>query len=216
MGAGIFILDGQQELKLAYRAYEHRDMDQAMRHARRASISSKNDKKIISRSLKLQYAIAVQLGHPKKALGYLDQAILVEPHCGLCYLQKGDLEYKQDNFGAALHNFEKGFKNSPSVKPVLKAYYYARQGLAHLAVGEVKKSLTASRNALQFDPEAPLVFFLQAKIQDNLGNLKGAYENALKAYRLAQKKTKFFSSPEGDLWLRYYVDVKIRYRSTHK
>lgn len=216
MGAGVFILDAQNEMKLAYRAYKHRDMDQAMRHARRANFSGKKDKKIISRSLNLQYAIAVRLGHPEKAIDYLDQAILVAPHCGLCYLRRGDLEYKQDNFVAALHDFEKGFENISSVKPVLKAYYYARQGLAHLAVGEEEKALADSRNALQFDPESPLVFFLQSKIQDNLGNFEGAYENALEAYRLGQKKTRFFSSPEGDMWLRYYGDVMIRYSAIHK
>jgi len=41
MGSGVFILDAKKELNLAYRAYEREDMDQAIRHARRAAFSSK-------------------------------------------------------------------------------------------------------------------------------------------------------------------------------
>jgi tetratricopeptide (TPR) repeat protein len=216
MAAGVFILDAQKEMKLADRAYEHRDMDQAMRHARRATRSGKKDKKLISRALNLQYTIAIRRGHPEKAIDYLDQAILVDPRCGLCYLRRGDLEYKQDDFVAALYDFEKGFENISFIKPAMKAYYYARQGLSHLAVGETQKALQDARTALPLDPESPLVFFLQAKIQDNLGNLKGAYENAVDAYRLGQKNTSFFSSAEGDVWLRYYADVMVRYRGAHR
>jgi len=215
LGAGVFVLDAEKELKQAYRAYEHRDMDQAMRHARRASFSSENDKKIIGRALKLQYAIAVRLGHPEKAMGFLGESIELDPACGRCYLRRGDLEYKRKNYAAALNDFKKGFENIGPLKPVTKAYYYARQGLTHLAVGEDEKAKSDSRNALQSDPKSPRAFFLEAKIRDKNGDLEGAYENVVEAYRLGQKKIKFFSSPEGDLWLRYYGDVMIRHQSAH-
>ena len=140
LGVGVFVLDAETELNQAHRAYKYRDMDQAMRHARRARFSSRDDKKIISRALKLEYTIALQLGHPDKAMAFLGKAISLQPSCGLCYLQRGDLEYKRKNYAAALDDFEKGFKTAGSMKPVTKAYYYARQGLSHLAVGEDKKA----------------------------------------------------------------------------
>jgi tetratricopeptide (TPR) repeat protein len=216
LGAGVFVLDAGKELNLAYRAYKHRDMDQAMRHARRANYSSRNDKKIIKSALKLEYAIAIKLGHPEKAMDYLGQAIQNEPSCGLCYLQRGDLEYKRTNYAAALDDFKKGFENTGPLKPEVKAYYYARQGLSHLALGETEKAQEDSQNALQSDPESPLAFFLLSKVKDKLGDHEGAYGNASKAYRLGQKKTGFFSSPEGDLWLRYYGDVMIHYKSAQR
>jgi tetratricopeptide (TPR) repeat protein len=216
MGAGVFILDAQKELKLAYRAYERRDMDQAMRHAGRARFSSKNDKKIIKSALKLEYTIAVRLGHPEQAEGYLKQAILIDPDCGLCYLQRGNLAYNQKQYAAALDDFEKGFEHSTSLTPVTKAYYYARQGLSHLAVGEDKKAQADSQNARRSDPGSPLAFFLESKIRDKNKDIDGAYKNAVEAYRLGNKKTRFFSSPEGDLWLRYYADIMIRYKAAHR
>lgn len=216
LGAGVFVLDAEKELNLAYRAYKHRDMDQAMRHAGRAIFSSGNDKKIIGSALKLEYTIADQLGHPQKAMVYLGQAILLQPSCGLCYLQRGDLEYKRKNYAAALHDFEKGFENAANVSPVATGYYYARQGLSHLAVREDIKAQADFQNALRYDLESPLIFFLGSKILDKNGDLDGAYENALKGYRLGQKKTKFFSSPEGDLWLRHYADVTIRYKAAQR
>lgn len=216
LGAGVFVLDAGKELNQAYRAYERRDMDQAMRHARRSRFSSGNEKKIIGSALKLEYAIAVRLGQPEKAMVYLGQAIMLQPACGLCYLQRGDLEYKRKNYAAALHDFEKGFQNAGLVRPVTKAYYYARQGLSHLAVGENKKAQADSQNALQSDPGSPLAFFLESKVLDKHGDLDGAYEKAREAYRLSHKKIKFFSSPEGELWLRYYADIMIRYKAAHR
>lgn len=216
MVTGVFILDAEEELNQAYRAYERRDMDQAMRHARRANFSSGDNKKIIRRALKLEYAIAIRLDHHEKAMGYLDQTILLQPACGLCYLQRGDLEYRRENYTAALHDFEKGFENAASVKPVTKAYYYVRQGLSHLAVGDNKKAQADSQNALESDPGSALAFFLESKIRDKDGDIEGAYGNVQEAYRLGQKKARFFSSPEGDLWLRYYADVLIRYKRSHR
>jgi tetratricopeptide (TPR) repeat protein len=216
MGAGVFILDAQHELKQACRAYELRDMDQAMRHARRAHFSGKNDNKIKSRALNLQYNIAVRLGHPKTAIEILNRAIRIDPRCGLCYLRRGDLKYGQEKFVAARDDFKTGFETISSLKPATQAYYYARQGLSLLAVGDTEHALTAARNALQLDPESPLAFFLRSKIQDSLGDLDGAHESVLEAYRLGRKQTGFFSSPEGDRWLRYYADVRIRYSAAHR
>ncbi len=216
LGAGVFVLDAKKELNLAYRAYEHRDMDQAMRHARRTSFAIGNDEKIVARALKLQYAIAVRLGHPEKAIGFLGEAIQLQPDCGLCYLRRGDLVYKQKNYTAALHDFKKGFKKSGPLKPVTESYYYTRQGLVHLAMGEDKKAQADSQKALGSDPGSALAFFLESKVRDKSGDIDGAYANALDAYHLGQKKIGFFSSPEGDLWLRYYADVMIRYKATHR
>jgi len=36
------------------------------------------------------------------------------------------------------------------------------------------------------------------------------------AFRLGRKKPRFFSSPEGDQWLRYYTDVMIRYKAANR
>jgi len=216
LGAGVFVLDAGDELNSAYRAYERRDMDQAMRHARRAIDSSGHDKDIIESALRLESTIAVELGHPEKAIAYLGRAILLRPACGLCYLKRGDLEYERKNHAAALRDFEKGFEHAGSVKPVTAAYYYARRGLSHLAVGDEIKARADYQNALSADPGSPLTFFLESRILDQQGDLEGAYVNALKAYRLGRKKTRFFSSPEGESWLRYYADVAIRHKAAQR
>lgn len=216
LGLGVFVLDAQQELNLAYKAYKNRDMDQAMRHARRTRFAMGNDKKIRARSLNLQYAIAVRLGHPEKAVTLLGEAIQHQPDCGLCYLRRGDLSYAQKNYTAALHDFKKGFENSGPLKPVTESYYYARQGLCHLAIGEDKKARADSRKALESDPGSALAFFLESKVKDRSGDIDGAYGYAQKAYGLGRKNPGFFSSPEGDLWLRYYTDVRIRHTAAHR
>ncbi|WDP83787.1 MAG: hypothetical protein HUN05_00220 [Desulfobacter sp.] len=214
LGAGVFFWDAEKELRQAYQAYKHQDMDQAMRHARRAIVAAKKGEKIINSALKLEYAI--RHNHPEKAMDYLDQAIVLQPFCGLCYLQRGDLNYRQKKFSVALHDFKKGFENSGQIKLMIQAYYYARQGLSHLKVGEYKKAATDSWNARRADPKSPLAFFLESKVRDKHGDLDGAYENAQKGYGLGSKKRGFFSSPEGDLWLRYYVDIRIRHKAAHR
>jgi hypothetical protein len=85
-----------------------------------------------------------------------------------------------------------------------------------LAVGQDKKAQVDSSNARRLDPGSPLAFFLESKIRDKNKDIDGAYNNAVEAYRLASEKTRFFSSPEGDAWLRYYADVMIRYKAAHK
>lgn len=216
LGFGVFVLDAPKELSLAYRAYEHRDMDQAMRHARRTRFARGNDKRIIAGALKLEYAIAVRLGHPEKAVTFLGQAILLQPDCGLCYLRRGDLAYKQKKYVAALSDFKKGFENTGSLKPVTTSYYYARQGLSHLAIGEDKNAQADSRKALEYAPDSPLAFFLESKVRDRYGDIDGAYEKARFAYSLGLKRPGFFSSPEGDFWLRCYADITIRYKAAYR
>ncbi|SMD02257.1 Tetratricopeptide repeat-containing protein [Desulfocicer vacuolatum DSM 3385] len=216
LGLGVFVLDAKKELNLAYKAYEYRDMDQAMRHARRTRFAMGNDKKIMAKALKLQYAIAVRLGHPEKAISLLGEAIQLEPDCGLCYLRRGDLAYTQKNYTAALDDFKKGFENSGPLKPATESYYYARRGLSCLAVGENKNAEADSRKALASDPGSALAFFLESKVRDRFGDIDGAYGNALKAYGLGRNSPGFFSSQEGDFWLRYYGDISIRYKAAHR
>jgi len=216
LGAGVFVLDAKKELNLAYRAYKYRDMDQAMRHARRTRFALGNNTRITAGALKLQYAIAVRRGHPEKAVTFLGQAIQLQPDCGLCYLRRGDLACTQKKYAAALSDFKKGFETSSPLTPALKSYYYARQGLSHLAIGENKNAQADFRKALEYDSESPLAFFLESKVRDRSGDINGAYENARVAYGLGLKRPGFFSSPEGDFWLRCYADITIRYKAAHR
>ncbi len=216
LGAGVVLLDASTEMDQAFRAYDHRDMDQAMRHARRAVFSSGENKKIAASALKLESTIAIKLGHPEKAMACLEQAILIHPACSPCYLQRGDLLYSQKNYPAAIHDFGKGLETAGPIKNKTKAYYYARQGLSLLAVGEDKKAQADSQKARLLDPTSPLAYFLESKVHAKIGDLEGAYNYAHTGYQLGQKKPGFFSSPEGDLWLRYYAGVRVELRKISK
>ncbi len=216
MGTGVFLIDAPTEMARASYAYRHQDMDQAMRHARRAVFSSKDDRKIMAQALKIESAVAIKLDHREEAITFLGQAILIEPDCSLCYLQRGDLLYSQKNYPAAIHDFEKGLQMNSVIENKIKAYYFARQGLSFLAVGENKRAHMISQKARSFDPGSPLAHFLESKVLIQRENIKGAYFHAYTAYQLGQKKARFFSSSEGDSWLRYYASVKVRYNNLGK
>jgi len=211
--AGVFLLDASTEMDQAVKAYNHRDMDQAIRHARRAVSSSGENSKIAIRALKLEATIAIELGHPEKALASLDQAIVIQPDCTLCYLKRGDILYSQKNYPAATHDFETGLK-AENIKDKTKAYYYARYGLCLLAVGEDKNAQAVSQKARLLDPTSPLAYFLESKIQTRIGDIQSAFNYAHTAYQLAQKQPGFFSSAEGDMWLRYYASTRVRYNNS--
>ena len=215
LGAGVLLQDASTEMDQAVRAYRHMDLDQAMRHARRAVIASGGNKKIAASALKFESTIAIKLAHPEKAMVYLGQAILIQPDCSQCYLQRGDLLYSQKKYTAALHDFGKGLTTAGSIKNKTKAYYYAREGLSLLAVGEDKKAQADSQKARLLDPTSPLAHFLESKIRAQTGDLEGAFNYAHTAYQLGQKKLDFFSSSEGDMWLRYYAGVRVRYNNSH-
>ncbi len=213
LGTGVFIVDAPTGMTQAGQAYNHRDWDQAMRHARRAVFSSGANKELAARALKLESAIAVKLGHPETAFACLNETISIQPDCNLCYLQRGDLFYSQKNYPDAVRDFEKGLKTADAVKDKTKAYYNARLGLSLLSVGEDQKALAASEQARRLDPVSPLAYFLESKIRTQLGDLQGAFKFAHTAYQLGQKQPGFFSSPEGDMWLKYYAGVRVRYEN---
>jgi len=215
LGAGVLLLDASTEMDQAVRAYRHLDLDQAMRHARRAVISSGGNKNIAASALKLESTIAIKSGHPEKAMAYLGQAILIQPDCSQCYLQRGDLLYSQKEYPAAIHDFGQGLTTADALQNKTKAYYYAREGLSFLAVGEDEKAQADSQKARLLDSTSTLAHFLESKVRAQIGDLEGAFNYAHTAYQLGQKKPDFFSSPEGDMWLRYYADVRVRYNNSH-
>lgn len=205
----LFSINVTKEMDLAYRAYRHMDMDQAMRHARRAALVAENNKKIKLNAMWLQTKIASKLHHEGNALKYLTQMIELSPKCSVCYLEKGDLEYSQGDYQRAVIDFSTGLAQPDKLSKKQIAYYSVRRGLTCLALGAIQKAETDVMTALRLDKDSPLAHFLKSKVLQAEGDIKGAAKEAKVAYLLGNKKRGFFSNKEGDNWLRYYSKVRV-------
>ena len=204
-----FIVDANHELALASRAYRHFDMDQAMRHARRALLVAGNHKELRFQALGIEVAVAKQSGRKGKALEYLNEmtAIVLPASCISCYLKRGELRRELGDYKGALRNLNIGLKNKNMMQPESVARYYARRGLTFLALGDERKALEDAETALSLNSNAPLPHFLKSSCLNKKGDHAGALQEAKIAYQIAKRKWGFFNSIEGKKWLHYYVAV---------
>jgi tetratricopeptide (TPR) repeat protein len=210
--ASFFVMDANHELSLASRAYRHYDMDQAMRHARRALLAAGNHKETRFQALGIEVAVAEKLRKKGKALEYLSEMTDIElpASCISCYLKRGKLRYELGDYKGALRDLNIGLKNTPPIRPKQAARYYAWRGLSSLALGDNRKAQEDAETALSLDNNAPLPHFLKSSCLNREGNHAGAFREAKIAYEIAKKQWGFFNSIEGKKWLHYYVAVMLQ------
>lgn len=207
--ASVFFVDADHELDMAYRAYRHFDMDQAMRHARRAVWSAGDKKHIALKALGLEWKIAATLHREAYTLEALNRMIRLSPDCATCYLQRGDFFYARASYQKAVDDLSRGFQQAGTLTDKKRAYFHTRRGLAWLELGNEDKARTDVVVALEMDPDSPLAHFLKSKLLRALGDGTGAIQEAHIGYRLGNQKKGFFSSPEGEGWLKYYSLVLL-------
>ena len=205
----IFFVDADHELKMAHLAYRHFDMDQAMRHARRAVLSAGDNTKVEMGALGLEVKIAGKLHREDNALDYLNRMITLSPECASCYRARGDMLYARGMYQKAVDDLSLGLRRSDALSDTKRAYFHARRGLALLELGRTDKAQRDVFVALEMDKSSPRAHFLKSKILRSLGDGKGAIKEARIAYGLGIQKNSFFSSPEGEEWLTYYSLVLL-------
>jgi tetratricopeptide (TPR) repeat protein len=210
--ASFFIIDANHELSLASRTYHHYDMDQAMWHARRAFLCAANNKEVRFRALEIEISVAKQMGKIDKVLDYLNKMtnIVLPASCVSCYLKRGELRYELGDYKGALRDLNIGLKSKKMMQPKSAARYYARRGLAFLALGDERKAIENAETALSRDNNTPLPHFLKSKCLNIKSNHDGALQEAKIAYQIARRQRGFFDSIEGKKWLHYYVAVTFR------
>lgn len=125
--ASFLIVDANHELSLASRAYRHYDMNQTMRHARRALLTAGNHKEVRFQALAIEVSVARQRGKSEKALEYMNKmaAIALPASCASCYLKRGELRYTLGDYKGALRDLNIGLKNKNTMQTKSSARYYA-------------------------------------------------------------------------------------------
>ena len=210
--ASFFIVDANHELSLASLAYRHYDMDQTMRHARRALLTAGNHKEVRFQALAIEVSVAKQLGKREKAREYLNKMtdIALPASCISCYLKRGEFRYELGDYKGALRDLNIGLKNKNTMQPESAARYYARRGFAFLALGDAQKAMEDAETALSLNSSTPLPHFLKSSCLNKKGNHAGALLEAKIAYQIAKRQWGFFNSIEGKKWLHYYVALTFR------
>jgi Tfp pilus assembly protein PilF len=208
----IFRVDAENELQNAYTAYNHYDFDNAMRHARRAYVFSFDNKTIKKDSLWIQLRIALKTRRYKKAHEYLNNLIKINPRCYMCYVLRGEIEYRHGQFKKAFNDFKVGIKEASNISNSYLSYYYARWGLASLHINRYKFAKMCSDKALYLNSKSIMAHLLKSKLLFKSGKLKKAFDESETAYKLAKNNPNFFSTKEGRMWLKYiaYLRVKVR------
>lgn len=205
----VFWVDPAEELALARYAVRHYDDDQAMRHARRVAWG--NDQTLTQSAYAIELTIATDRKQYDYALRVLNKWLDSNPECVNCYLRRGDIYYQKKQFKQALDNFNQGLGLLDTIENKY-SYYFTRRGLAQVALGNLALASRDAKTALSLNNASPLAHFLMSQLLNLGGDIKGAAEQAKIAYDLGKMPARFFSSEEGDQWLRYYSQMQINAR----
>ena len=207
----IFFIDAEHELAQAKSAYRSGDMDQALRKARRANRAFSNDEKKIS-AYYVQARAAEKMNWTEKAKDYLDALLSLDPDHTSGLLFRGEISLQLGQNENALRDLDKGItKAAGNIKPNDLAYSLSKRGLAHLALGQIKKAEADAREALRLSTSLPGAHDLMSKVCEEKGEIKEALAECERAYQLSIEKDKLsFLTPEGQKLSDRLVDLRVK------
>ena len=204
----------QRDLKLAGMAYRARDLDQALRLARRAAALGGDDLELRLEALGIQARAALALKRPDMAQAYLDRMLALDPNQPLPYLMRGSLKLRQGDQAGALADLDRGLALASAGgkdRASFLAPYYARRGRANLALGRVQPARRDIERALAANPRDPEAHQLMSKIEERAKRWRPALVEAEKALRLALARDRFFfMKPQGKKWLKRLVWLRMK------
>jgi len=128
----------------------------------------------------------------------IDRALALDPRLASAYAARGYLEFRQDNYSAAIKAYRRASREEP--KEGRHLFYI---GLAYERSGKIREATSYYRRAGAADPGNASYRLALGATLENHGKLR----NAFKAYRSAVK-----SIPDNaDLWIRLgHVAVELR------
>jgi len=196
------------DLSAARYALGHYDDDQALRLARRAALFGDDD--LAASALQVAAQAALRSGRRDIALRYLSRAATLDPGCGLCLLQRGELLSGQKRYQEAAQAFEQGFRLAPALDDRQEARFRARWALSLLRSGRLKEGCRQAARAGESQADSPLALFAVALCSSARNQPQRAAREAEKGYALGMKAPFFFSREReeaGEDWLRVYTEL---------
>ncbi len=203
-----------QDLRLARLAYRAGDLDQCLRLARRAVALGRGSLALRLDSLGLRARAALDLGRSDMARSYLDRMLALDPNQARAYLMRGSIRLRMGEATGALADLDRGLALAAGAKgrsiPFL-ASYYARRGMANLALGRLEPARRDAGLARRSDPRHPEGHQLSSKIEEKRKRWREALIEAELAFDLAQRKDSFFfTSSQGQRWMKRLVWLRLK------
>ncbi len=203
-----------RELASARLAYRAGDLDQCLRLARRAVALGRGTVARRLDSLALQARAALDLGRPDMARRYLRGMLALDPSRPRAYLMRGSIRLRRGEPSGALADLDRGLelagrtgkRDSPFLAP-----YYARRGMANLALGRLQQARRDAEQARRGDPDQPEVHQLLSKLEERDKRWLEALKEAETAFRLAQERHGlFFLNEQGQKWLKRLLWLRLK------
>jgi tetratricopeptide (TPR) repeat protein len=118
---------------------------------------------------------------PQKAIGYLNNAIKLQPNYASAYNSRGNAYADLGQYWQAIKDYNQAIRLKPD-----NAYAYINRGDAYYGLGQYKRAIDDCNQAIRMKPDNSVAYSNRGKAYAKLGQYQRAIEDFNEALRLHQ------------------------------